>query len=188
MMTTTWLRRPPIPVTRIQTRLTVRLTPTRVRRLLPAVAFAWAACNPASSRPGFMPYPEDVSVELTGTVPAIASAVGGWFEAQGIHTGNGSARRTGYVESTWYNTDSRQSTVGHRGPGDDDGRTFKVRVWVDPDAPGKSKMTVEAVYRPAVDPSRTERDLERSAPPGSRGQRCWHSGWIDEMQSKFGGS
>lgn len=37
--------------------------------------------------------------------------------------------------------------------------------------PGKSRVTVEAVYRPMEDPSRTPRDLERAAPPGSAGHQ-----------------
>lgn len=173
-------------ITIMPTRLTpmpTRPIRTRLSALLAAVAVV--ACNPASSRPAFLPYPEDVSVLLTGTVPAIASAVGGWMESQGMHTEWINAD-DGFVESTWYNTDTHQSTAG---TGDLGAvmATFKVRVWVDPDAPGKSKMTVEAVYRPNLDPSRPERDLERSAPPGSGGavlvQRL-----IDEMQSKFGGS
>jgi len=154
-----------------------------MRRFLPAVVMALAACNPASSRPGFAPYPEDLSILLTGPVSGITSDVAGWFESQGIHTEWISAE-DGYVETTWYNTDTHQSTAGTGDIGALQA-TFKIRVWVDPDAPGKSKMTVEAVYRPALDPSRTERDLERSAPPGSGGagvvQRL-----LDEMQKKFG--
>lgn len=155
-----------------------------MRRLLPVLALALAACNPASSRPAFVPYPEDLSVLLVGPVAGITSEVGGWLEAQGIHT-EWLSPEDGYVESTWYNTDSHQSTSGSGDVGALQS-TFKLRVWVDPDAPGKSKMTVEAVYRPALDPSLSERDLERSAPPGSGGavlvQRL-----VDEMQKKFGG-
>ena len=47
--------------------------------------------------------------------------------------------------------------------------THRLRLWADPDAPGKARVTIEAVYVPAVDPSRTQRDLERAAPPGSPG-------------------
>jgi hypothetical protein len=46
---------------------------------------------------------------------------------------------------------------------------MRLRLWADPDVPGKSRVTVEAVYRPIEDPSRTRRDLERAAPPGSAG-------------------
>ena len=48
--------------------------------------------------------------------------------------------------------------------------TYKLRLWADPDAPGKARVTIEAVFRPAEDPSRTPRDLELAAPPGSPGQ------------------
>jgi hypothetical protein len=162
---------------------------TRTRLAVPAVpavlAVVAAACNPASSRPGFGPYPEDLSVLLNGSVPVVASAAGAWFESQGIRM-EWINPEDGYVESTWYNTDSHQSTSGTGDLGTMMA-TFKLRVWVDPDAPGKSKMTVEAVFRPALDPSRTERDLERTAPPGSGGAVLVQS-LIAEMQSKFGGS
>ena len=48
--------------------------------------------------------------------------------------------------------------------------THRLRLWADPDVPGKARVTIEAVYRPSEDPSRTPRDLERAAPPGSAGQ------------------
>lgn len=48
--------------------------------------------------------------------------------------------------------------------------THRVRLWAEPDVPGKSRVTIEAVYRPVEDPSRTRRDLERASPPGSPGQ------------------
>jgi len=47
--------------------------------------------------------------------------------------------------------------------------THRLRLWADPDVPGKSRVTIEAVYRPIDDPSRSARDLERAAPPGSPG-------------------
>jgi len=150
-----------------------------------ALALLAGACNPASSRPAFAPYPEDQSVLLTGSVAAVTAQVGNWMAAQGIHT-EWASTEDGYVESTWYDTDTRQNTGG---TGDVGAMqvTFKVRVWVDPDAPGKSRMTAEAVYRPMTDPSRTERDQERVARPGSGGAILVQQ-LLDEMQRKFGGS
>jgi hypothetical protein len=46
----------------------------------------------------------------------------------------------------------------------------RIRLWADPDVPGKSRVTIEAVYRPIEDPSRTTRDLERASPLGSTGR------------------
>jgi hypothetical protein len=47
----------------------------------------------------------------------------------------------------------------------------RLRVWADPDAPGRARVTIEAVYQPLADPSRTARDLERAVPQNSDGQR-----------------
>ena len=170
------------------TRMPTRPTPTspfRRVRTVAVLAVLAAACNPASSRPGFMPYPEDLSTLVTGSVPAVASAAGAWFESQGIHL-EWINVEDGYVETTWYDTDTHQATSGTGDLGTMM-TTFKLRVWVDPDAPGKSKVTVEAVYRPVLDPSRMERDLERNAPPGSGGAVLLQS-LVAELQSKFGGS
>ena len=164
-----------------RTRMPTRRTRIRLGLLLPAAFLA--ACNPASSRPAFLPYPEDASLLLSGTVAGITSGVGTWFESQNIHTEWISAE-DGYVETTWYNTDTRRSVSG-TGDISTLQTTFKIRVWVDPDAPGKSKLTAEAVYRPAFDPSRGERDLERNAPPGSGGAVLVQQ-LMDEMQKKFG--
>ena len=63
--------------------------------------------------------------------------------------------------------------------------TFKIRCWADPDAPGKSRLTVEAVYRPVLDPSRTERDLEVLVPAEHEGAKLVDR-MIDEMKKKLG--
>ena len=165
-------------------------TPRRPRPIPPIRAAAAAvlvlatACNPVSSRPAFTPYPEDQAVLLTGAVPDLTAQVASWLASQGIHT-EWVSPEDGYVESTWYDTDTRQNTDG---TGDIGAMqvTFKVRVWLDPDAPGKSRMTAEAVYRPLADPSRTERDQERAARPGSGGAVLVQE-LIDEMRKKFGG-
>jgi hypothetical protein len=67
----------------------------------------------------------------------------------------------GFLETGWYDaTDSSATPV-----------RVRIRLWADPDVPGKSRVTVEAVYRPIEDPSRTPRDLERAVPENSAGQR-----------------
>jgi hypothetical protein len=45
----------------------------------------------------------------------------------------------------------------------------KFRCWADPYVPGQTRLTIEAVYRPQYDPSRTERDLEMPVPPDHSG-------------------
>src|SRR5437899_3103318 len=69
----------------------------------------------------------------------------------------------GYVETVWYDTQSRRS---FRGTGDvpDLAATVKIRCWADPYVPGQTHLTVETVSRPRYDPSRTERALEVAVP------------------------
>jgi hypothetical protein len=63
--------------------------------------------------------------------------------------------------------------------------TYRVRLWADPDVPGKSRVTIEAVYRPLDDPSRTPRDLERAAPTDSPG-RLRAAQLLAALQQKLG--
>lgn len=37
----------------------------------------------------------------------------------------------------------------------------RVRAWADPARPGSSQLTVETLYRPLLDPSLPDRELER---------------------------
>ena len=83
-----------------------------------------------------------------------------WLAAQGASVEHASPL-DGFLETGWYDaTDSSATPV-----------RVKIRLWADPDVPGKSRVTVEGVYRPVEDPSRTARDLERAVPENSAGQR-----------------
>ena len=62
---------------------------------------------------------------------------------------------------------------------------YRLRLWADPDVPGKARVTIEAVYRPIEDPSRTERDLEVAAPDGSPGQ-LQAARLLAALKDKFG--
>ena len=117
----------------------------RVPRSAFPLAVLLAACNPATTRPDFMPLPEAPSVVLYARPPRVAAEVQTWLVAQGLKVEVASVQDA-YVETAWSGT-------------------FKIRCWADPDAPGKSRLTVEAVYRPVLDPSRPERDLEVLVPP-----------------------
>jgi hypothetical protein len=121
-----------------------------VRRKL-ALVVAVAACTPATTRPSFAPVPEALHA-IVNAAPAVATQ-----QAQAILTGDTIAihfvsQRDAFLET--------EEFAG----------TYRLRLWADPDVPGKSRVTIEAVYRPVEDPSRTRRDLERAAPPGSPGQ------------------
>jgi hypothetical protein len=142
-----------------------------------------AACTPVTSRPPFLPYPQ-AQVAVIDAPPAqlVPEAVG-WLTSQGLRV-QWSSPQDGYVETAWYDVRSRQSVEGQTDPGDLL-NTVKIRCWADPNVPGKSQLTVEAVYRPLLDPSRPERDLEEVVPQGSDGYRIAQQ-LIDAMKQKFG--
>ena len=76
----------------------------------------------------------------------------------------------GYLETDWYDLQSRRSFGGSaRIP--HPATTVKLRCWADPYVPGQAVLTIEAAYRPRVDPSRTERDLEFPVADSSDGER-----------------
>src|SRR2546425_11209042 len=135
-------------------------------RLCPSLsALLAAACNPATTRPVFMPLPEAPSVVLYARPPRVAAEVQTWLVAQGLKVEVASVQDA-YVETAWSGT-------------------FKIRCWADPDAPGKSRLTVEAVYRPVLDPSRPERDLEVLVPPAHEAAKLVDR-MIGELKKKLG--
>jgi hypothetical protein len=119
-----------------------------------------AACTPATIRPAFTPYPEALHAVLNARPARVAQEAQEWLTAQGTPVARVSPL-DGFLETRWHEV--KDSTGAHM-------RT-KIRVWADPDVPGRSRVTVEGVYRPIEDPSRMPRDLEQPCPPGSVGQR-----------------
>ena len=123
-----------------------------LRRAPYAALVLLAACNPASTRPSFLPIPEALHVVINAT-PAVVTR-----EAQALLAADTIRVRFSSERDAWLET--REFAGTHR-----------LRLWADPDVPGKSRVTIEAVYRPIEDPSRQPRDLERAAEPGSAGQQ-----------------
>src|SRR5258707_982868 len=116
-----------------------------------AFALLFAACTPTTTRPSFVPLPEALHAVINAP-PARLTAVAD------------SLLRADTVPVRFLNLqDAFLETKEFAG-------THRLRLWADPDVPGKSRVTIEAVFRPADDPSRRARDLERAAPPGSPGQ------------------
>lgn len=124
------------------------------------LVFLLAACNPATTRPAFAPYPEALHAIINAPPARVTEEAGTWLAAQGP-TVQHARPIDGFLETRWYDaTDSASAPL-----------RVKIRLWADPYVPGKARVTVEAVYRPMEDPSRTPRDLERAAPKDSAGQR-----------------
>lgn len=112
-----------------------------------------SSCTPATTRPPFTPYPEALRAVINAPPAQVVRQAQALLGADSIPVSFVSPR------------DAFLETGEFAG-------TTKLRVWADPDVPGKARVTVEAVYRPIEDPSRTLRDLERAAPPGSAGQQA----------------
>jgi len=110
-----------------------------------------SACTPTSTRPSFVPIPESLQAVINAT-PAVVTR-----EAQALLAADTIRVRFSSERDAWLETSEFAGT--HR-----------LRLWADPDVPGRSRVTIEAVYRPIEDPSRQPRDLERAAQPGSPGQ------------------
>ncbi len=140
------------------------------------------ACSPATTRPSFLPYPQALVAVVDAPAATIVPEAVGWLVSQGFRA-DWSSPGDGYVETAWFNVRTRQSVQGAN-PGDLL-HTIKIRCWADPNVPGKSQLTVEAIYRPILDPSRPERDLEIIVPQGSDGFRIAQQ-LIDAMTQKFG--
>jgi hypothetical protein len=107
-------------------------------------------CTPATTRPPFAPFPEALHAIINAPPAQVTRQAQALLAADTIPIRFVSPRDA-FLET---------------GPFDG---TYEVRLWADPDVPGKSRVTIEAVYRPIEDPSRTPRDLERAAPLGSAG-------------------
>ena len=141
------------------------------------------ACTPVTTRPAFLPYPEALVAVVNAPPGRVVPEATGWLTSKGMRVER-SSLRDGYVEAAWFNVRSRRSSTGDGDPGELL-PTVKLRCWVDPNVPGKSQLTVEAVYRPWLDPSRTERDLEVIAPQESEGGRLAEA-LLAAMKQRFG--
>ena len=90
----------------------------------------------------------------------------------------------GYVETAWYDTRRGRSFSGMRDV-PNPAATVKIRFWADPYVPGQTRLTVETVYRPRYDPSRTERDLEVVVPQEHPG-RAIADRILSKLEKRFG--
>ena len=116
------------------------------------------SCDPASTRPAFMPLPQADTLLLLGRPSQVAGEAASWLTSKGVVVERWS-ERDAFVETAWYDTTTRRST---KGEGDLSQllTSVKLRCWADPGAPGQTRLTVELVYRPYYDPSQPARDRE----------------------------
>jgi hypothetical protein len=115
-----------------------------------------AACQPTTTRPPFTPLPEAPGQELRLTVPEATRRLAEALRADTIPIRKVQLR-DGYMESPWF--DARTGRPTSRRPVGSG--VVRVRAWADPARPGSSRLTVETLYHPVMDPSMPDRELER---------------------------
>lgn len=131
----------------------------RSPRLLPLACLILAACQPTTTRPPFGPVPEALGGELRLTVPEATRRLAEALRADSIPA-NTVRLRDGYIETPWFLTRTRRPTKQRPlGAG-----VVRIRAWADPARSGSTQLTVETLYRPRLDPSLPDRELEREVP------------------------
>ena len=136
------------------------------------VCLLLAACTPVTTRPDFKPDPRALVAVLNARPERVAVALDSLLPAESLEVARFNVRDA-YVETHWFDP-GRHRSYRHDRDIADLPATVKIRCWADPWVPGQTRLTVEPVYRPRVDPSRTERDLEVIAPrstPATRWRR-----------------
>jgi hypothetical protein len=114
-------------------------------------------CQPNTTRPSFTPLPEAAGTEVRLSVPEATRRLAEALRADSIPTRKVQLR-DGYIETAWFRVGSKRVVQerGAVGPG-----VVRVRAWADPARPGSSQLSVETLYRPLLDPSLPDRELER---------------------------
>lgn len=129
----------------------------RLALLVIGVGLGAAACQPSTSRPPFTPLPEAAGSEIRLPVREATRRLAEALRADSIPTRK-IELRDGYIETPWFEaaTGKPSRLRRARGPG-----VVRIRAWADPARPGSTQLIVETLYRPLVDPSLPERELER---------------------------
>jgi hypothetical protein len=116
-------------------------------------------CSPQTTRPTLIPFPEALTNETYAIPPKAIDML-----AHGLQDDSIPVRRIeivdGWLDSGWFEVETQAVATGPFTGTD----VVRVRGWADPGRPKYSDLTVEAVYRKAVDPSQPPRDMERALP------------------------
>jgi hypothetical protein len=157
--------------------------PFRVPRSAFRVCLFLAACTPVTTRPDFRPDPRALVVILNARPEPVTLGVDSLAPAESLEVERFNVR-DGYLETAWYDLEARR-TRHHERDIADLRATVKIRFWADPWVPGQTRVTVEPVYRPRVDPSRVERDLEVILSKDDEGYKIAQK-LVDKLKQRFG--
>jgi hypothetical protein len=89
--------------------------------------------------------------------------------------------RDGYMESPWFDARTGRPT-SRRAVGTG---VVRVRAWADPARPGSTRLSVETLYRPVMDPSLPDRELEREVAEEHRVARKVE-GVLERLVQRYG--
>jgi hypothetical protein len=154
----------------------------RSTRLLLGYAIVAIACQPTTTRPPITPYPEAAGSEVRLPVPEATRHLAEALRADSIPT-KVVRLRDGYIETSWF-----LARTGRPAPGRPVGTgVVRIRAWADPARPGSSQLTVETLYRPVLDPSLSDRELEREVPRGHP-VAVKVEGALKKLVDRYGGS
>jgi hypothetical protein len=118
-----------------------------------------AACDPGTTRPDLVPFPEARTIEVMGDRAGALGVLEYALRADSIPIARVSAKDH-WLETPWFDARTlRPAGADALGTG-----TVKLRWWADPSRQGATLITVELVYRPMADPSVPPRELERPVP------------------------
>ena len=125
-----------------------------------AATLASGGCDPGTTRPDVIPFPESRTIEVTQDRPHALEALHRALLADSFPIAHLSARDL-WLDTPWFDALSL-APAGTQRLG---ASVVKLRGWAEPARPGNSLLVVELVYRPLVDPSLPARTLERPVPP-----------------------
>lgn len=148
-----------------------------------SVAFCLLSCTPVTTRPDFRPDPRALVAILNARPERVTLGIDSLVPAESLEVAHYNVR-DGYVETMWYDLRAHRARHHDREISDLN-ETVKIRFWADPWVPGQTRLTVEPVYRPRMDPSRGERDLEVILSKDDEGYKIAQR-VMDKLKARFG--
>lgn len=144
---------------------------------------SFVSCTPVTTRPDFRPDPRALVAILNARPERVTLGIDSLVPAESLEVAHFNLR-DGYVETVWYDVRAHRARH-HDHEIADLSSTVKIRFWADPWIPGQTRLTVEPVYRPGVDPSRGERDLEVILSRDDEGYKIAQK-LLDKLKERFG--
>ena len=124
-----------------------------------AVTLLLFGCDPGTTRPDLLPFPEATTIEVVGDRPTAIEALRVALVADSFPVARVVARDA-WLETPWFDAATlRPAGATALGPG-----VVKLRGWAEPSRFGRSLIVVELAYRLSADPSVPTRTLERPVP------------------------